>query len=82
MTGSPPSDSLGKITVLDVFAADTSEGMATFVLGEQLRCNGCGRVSTRWQIPSNGPVPGPREPADLELGSPDGEKRFRPEPGS
>jgi hypothetical protein len=75
MTGSPPNDSLGKIVVLDVGAAVTAEGMATFVLGEQLHCIGCGRVSTRWQIPAPSTVPGPRLPADRERGN-------RPEPGS
>ena len=73
MTGSPPNDSLEKITVLDVVPAVNSDGMVTFVLGEQLCCLGCGRISTRWQIP------GPAVPAVPEPQKP---TKFQSEPGS
>ncbi len=76
MTGSPPNDSLGQIEILDIRAAVTSEGMLTLVLGEQLCCVDCGRISTRWQIAGASTVPGPRRPAGGER------QQFHPEPGS
>jgi hypothetical protein len=69
MTGSP-DDFTKRIDVLALTGPGTQEGMLTLVLGEQLHCPGCGRLSTRWEIPATDPVP-QQEPCE------DG----RPDPG-
>lgn len=63
MTGSQSEDFTRKIDVLAMTSAGTGEGILTLVLGEQLCCLGCGRVSTHWQIPS-AEIPGQRAPVE------------------
>ena len=55
MTGSP-DEFTRKIDVLAMTAASDSVGMLTLVLGENLCCPGCGRVSTRWEVPAAEPA--------------------------